>query len=191
MANVCGPSGGRFALRAVSSSALALLLSLTGSYAVNQCPCTAGNQCDNTVSYGNGNCVSCTAGAYCVGGIRNAPCLAGFYGSTTGQSVPTCSGPCTLGYFCEPGATSPTATTSCSQGYFCASGTTAPTPCPPGFYNDLVGQSSSAACRPCTGVCGEAENTILRNVAPACSSGEFCLPGTVEANDCPDLYRCV
>ena len=48
-------------------------------------------------------------GVYCPGTGAMELCSAGFYGSTAGLSVPTCSGPCAAGWRCPAGSSNATA----------------------------------------------------------------------------------
>lgn len=76
-------------------------------------------------------CGVCPAGAYCTTTAASSaqPCAAGYWGAT-GQSAPTCSGPCTAapGWGCAAGSTSPNGTL-CAAGFFCTGGAAPPVPC--------------------------------------------------------------
>ena len=109
---------------------------------------------------------TCPSGSYCPVGLRTAlPCSAGYYGSSTGQRLPTCSGICSAGYYCGAGSTSATQYTAatCPVGSYCAAGTTAVQPCPAGRYGSTVGLTSAI----CTG---------------ACTAGYFCAAGSTFAD---------
>jgi hypothetical protein len=84
--------------------------------------------------------VPCPMGSFCPPGApTNYPCPAGFYGSSTNLREVLCSGICTAGRVCDPGATSADGQKPCPPGYYCLAGTgsNGPVPpivCPEGYY---------------------------------------------------------
>lgn len=63
------------------------------------------------------------------GGCRNL-CIPGSFGNESDLTEGTCSGPCPMGHFCEPG-------------------TSQPAPCEPGTRNPALGAASNGSCIPC------------------------------------------
>ena len=99
--------------------------------------------------------IICKTGHWCPalgGGEEMYLCPGGTYGSSTGLTVPTCSGkcqagcvceagsvancpgPCPAGYYCLEGTGGPILPIICPQGYYCPSKSTQPTLCPAGKY---------------------------------------------------------
>ena len=69
--------------------------------------CTAGYYCTAGSTSATQNV--CGTGKYCPTGSSGATnCVAGYYGSSTTNSVSTCNGACTAGYYCTAGSTSAT-----------------------------------------------------------------------------------
>src|SRR3989344_5089607 len=67
--------------------------------------CTAGYYCTAGSTSATQNV--CGTGKYCPTGSSGATnCVAGYYGSSTTNSVSTCNGACTAGYYCTAGSTS-------------------------------------------------------------------------------------
>ena len=71
-------------------------------------------------------CAADAPGMYCRGGYAY-PCLAGYYGATTGLTSPTCTGACAAapGLGCAAGSVSAGNATQCPRGYFCPGGSPA------------------------------------------------------------------
>ena len=84
--------------------------------------------------------VQCPQGSFCPPGApTNYPCPAGFFGSSSGLRDVTCSGVCSAGRVCDPGATGSEGQKPCPAGYYCLSGTGSngpvpPIQCPEGHY---------------------------------------------------------
>lgn len=89
---------------------------------------------------GSKKSVQCPVGSFCPPGApSNYQCPAGFFGSSTGLREVTCSGVCSPGRVCDPGATSADGQKPCAAGYYCLAGTgstgpVAPIICPEGHY---------------------------------------------------------
>ena len=109
-------------------------------------PCQAGYYCP--AGSFSPTSVTCPSGAYCPAASANytlcdpgqyspagsdmcLACAAGFYGSTSGMTVPTCTGDCSAGYACPAGSTSSTSSSNV---------------CPPGQYS-APGAASCSNCR--------------------------------------------
>ena len=72
--------------------------------------CTAGYYCTAGSTSATQNV--CGTGKYCPAGSSGTTnCAAGYYGSSTTNSVSTCNGACTAGYYCTAGSTSATQNT--------------------------------------------------------------------------------
>ena len=120
---------------------------------------------------------------------------------------------CSEGERCEAGSAHPA---SCPAGFFCpgalalalqaASNSTGEpcgvysvsVPCPPGTFQPLLGQTSSAACKPCGDNLATGDHTFRGFHCPSyntseqerCPAGHFCLPGYGPAVPCPGgTYR--
>ena len=109
--------------------------------------CSAGYYCStttNSASTGNGQCTAgyycpagsssatqnaCGAGNYCpTGSSSTTQCSAGYYGSSTTNSVSTCNGACTAGYYCPAGSTSATQN-ACGANKYCPAASGSATAC--------------------------------------------------------------
>jgi hypothetical protein len=92
-------------------------------------------------------CPAGSLGSYCAGGYEY-PCLAGYYGSATGQTQATCSGACSAGpgYGCPAGSVSASARL-CAPGHYCPGGS--PAPAPPCMVRGICGASGLSAEPPC------------------------------------------
>ncbi|TYZ57690.1 hypothetical protein PybrP1_008537 [[Pythium] brassicae (nom. inval.)] len=86
----------------------------------------------------------CPTGSYCTNGIATL-CPAGTYGSTTGLSMPACSGKCRGRFVCAAGSTSPTET-PCAAGTYSKNGIRC-WACLPGFC--CAGECLSREQTPC------------------------------------------
>ena len=104
--------------------------------------CPAGFYCEQ----GSGSPTPCPEGTLSsVLGATNVtwcePCTSGFY--CAGPADTSVTGPCDAGYYCPPGQHSATpAEFECTLGHFCPVGTAYPEPCPPGYYQDEVGEDT-------------------------------------------------
>ena len=114
--------------------------------------CAAGYYCStatNSVSTGNGQCTAgyyctagstsatqnvCGAGKYCAAGSSSTTnCDAGYYGSSTTNSLSTCNGQCNGGYYCNAGSSTATQNV-CGAGKYCSTGSSGATNCNAGYY---------------------------------------------------------
>ena len=142
----------------------------------NSClTCNAGSYVSNDRT----QCLTCGIGFKCPGDGTMVACSTGTYQPYTGQSScltcpsgSVCSGATVTQ--CQKG-TYATSTSSvceqCPKGYYCTGGTNL-TKCADGTYNDLVGQSSSSACRSCSGVVANCKNCLLTTgQCSACNDG--------------------
>lgn len=108
--------------------------------------------------------IPCSPGYWCPAsssGSKDHACPGGTYGSASGLTLPSCSGPCKAGCVCDDGSIT-ACPTPCPAGYFCVEGTggsgTPPIMCPQGYYCPI---SSTAPI--------------------ICPTGAFCPPGTTSA----------
>lgn len=134
-------------------------------------PCSAGKSCP---AGSTSNTVACPAGQWCAAGVPPAPCAAGYFGSSTGLSVATCSGACSAGASCPAGSVANVAG-SCALGYFCAAGA-GPQLCPGGYYGATMGLSVST----CTGACPNGASCPAGSSAyspGSCAAGFACATG--------------
>ena len=98
-------------------------------------PCPPRKACAAGTGGPNNPPVDCYAGYYCPEGTTTPDefgCPAGRYGSETGLSDASCSGPCEQGYWCEKGSVSAKAA-----------------PCDEGTYGDATGLTLQANCTVC------------------------------------------
>ena len=125
------------------------------------CSASSGLYCIGGSSYTHGYDV-CPIGNYCPGGLpgKALACPSGFYGSETGLSASTCSGPCTAapGYACAATAFSPVGI-RCGAGFYCAGGSASSQYCDAGYYGSSTGNSVSTCNGACTAVAGRTCNT--------------------------------
>jgi len=84
----------------------------------------------------------CLPGTFCSDGIVNL-CPKGRFGSTAGQSVPTCTGWCPPGHYCEAGTSSPLL---CPEGYYSTGAAWACSACPGERVTPLQCQDSRECC---------------------------------------------
>jgi hypothetical protein len=94
---------------------------------------------------------ACPAGYFSPPGSQTCfMCQIGFYCDTGSQvALATYEATSSAGYFTkiiQLGTTQLYQSGICPQGYYCPQGAFFPVPCPPGTFNDLTGQSTSAAC---------------------------------------------
>ena len=122
-------------------------------------------------------CSTCPIGSFCPGDNTIQPCAAGFYGSSTGLSTSTCSGPCPPGYFCPNGTAVPTANPCGSAAYYCPQGSSVPVAC---IISSISGMT--------TPFVGAATTRTGCEICPAnrvCNLGQL-VPGTDFGNYCPN-----
>ena len=105
----------------------------------------------------------CPPGSYCVSGVRRL-CDSGYYGDVDGETVRTCSGPCTPGYYCDAGSNSSTQYECGNVTVYCPQGTAIPRVAQPGELT--IGLSTSR-----------------RNATVTCSVSQYCVDGV--ALPCP------
>ncbi len=142
----------------------------------NSClTCNAGSYVSNDRT----QCLTCGIGFKCPGDGTMVACSTGTYQPYTGQSScltcpsgSVCSGATVTQ--CQKG-TYATSTSSvceqCPKGYYCTGGSNI-TKCADGTYNDLVGQSSSSACKSCTSVVANCKSCLLTTgQCSACNDG--------------------
>jgi hypothetical protein len=135
---------------------------------------------------------ACPLGYYCsfaAGASVALPCPAGRYGGSTGLTSPSCSGPCTQGWFCAAGSTSPTQYTSasCPVGSWCnAANGTAVQPCAGGYYGATAGLSTPTCSGPCNASywCAPGSAVSQQYTAATCPPGYYC-PAGGAALPCP------
>lgn len=84
----------------------------------------------------------CQPGTYCSNGIVNL-CPKGRYGSSSGQSVPSCTGWCPPGFYCPAGTSNPL---KCAEGYYAAGAAWACSACPGVRTTPLQCQDSRECC---------------------------------------------
>ena len=94
-------------------------------------------------------------------------CSAGYFGNTSGLTIPTCNGVCVAGYYCLAGSTNGTAAI-CSAGQYSLGTTGGCTSCAAGQYGATTGLNT-------TGCSGN------------CSAGYYCPTGSTSATQlvCP------
>ena len=149
----------------------------------------------------------CEAGYYCSGGVR-APCVAGTYGSTTGLSSGSCSGPCEVGHYCPEGSVSATANKCGGADKYCPEGSGSPLTVQSGHYSTPLTaavdvRSASAECDPghwcangvrnvCASGFFEPNPGATSECTSQCPAGSYCPPGAntplpcgSAANYCP------
>lgn len=125
------------------------------------CSASSGLYCIGGSSFTHGYDV-CPIGKYCPGGLpgKALTCPSGFYGTETGLSASTCSGPCTAtpGYACVAGASSPVGI-QCGAGFYCTGGSASARRCDVGYYGSTNMNSLSTCNGACTAVAGRTCNT--------------------------------
>ncbi|CAK8677709.1 unnamed protein product [Clavelina lepadiformis] len=174
--------------------------------------CPEGKFCSGLSSTGyTGNC---SAGYYCTGGASTSTqnhaepgyyaevgafdqteCPKGTYSS--GSNSPSCT-VCEAGQYCNETAMS--ATLQCPRGYYCPRQTISPKPCPPGKFNDELGQLDESACNLCNEgyFCSESG---LPESEGQCAPGFWCGTGSTtstpdgtqtefEGGPCPQGFYC-
>ncbi|XP_031989756.1 SCO-spondin-like isoform X5 [Corvus moneduloides] len=137
--------------------------------------CPVGTYSDRLHNWQDSSCTECPPGHFC---------------GSPGLKAP--SGPCSPGYFCQPGASSPSPPGvwekggPCPVSHFCPEGSSSPLPCHAGTYNNL---SRQAACFPCAAGYFCPENTTSYSSNP-CPAGFYCPKGTKFATEfpCPRGY---
>ncbi|XP_061449372.1 neurogenic locus notch homolog protein 4-like [Rhineura floridana] len=157
--------------------------------------CPRGHVCPQ----GSSSPLPCLAGSFLAhrGGtsLQNCrPCVAGWFCSLQGQTSP--EGLCMEGWFCPEGSVSDqNPDCLCPLGHYCPTGSPEPKPCPPGKYQDEMGQRLCKAC-PAGKFCDpdfqtqDPQDNSPGGVAKPldCLPGYYCLLGTKTARQfpCPD-----
>eukprot|EP00960_Hanusia_phi_P034309 750985-Hanusia_phi.AAC.8 len=191
--NVTGPC--RAGFYCPESGMLNGILCPVGKYcpegSISPIPCPKGTASITLGNVDSSLCVACPAGYFCP--FSNEECA-------VGQNVQDCLGkrePCPPGYFCPAGSfVGDNPDRKCPKGHFCEAQCPSPTPCPPGTYQDDLGQSSCKSCFSgmyCPGVeklladdpLKTSKNTTGVIVCPA---GYFCPPVTISPRPCPQGF---
>ena len=178
----------------------------TGASSESEClDCMPGYYCDGTdpkvcgegYYCSGGDAIEtdeCERGYYCPeGSAEQIKCAAGTYQPETGQG--SCSN-CAAGYYCLEGAYQ---MVSCPKGYYCPLNTAygEQYPCDVGKYNNLLGQTSSSACKSCDK--GKYCATLgADSITGSCAEGYYCISGAkvskptdgTTGNICPIGYYC-
>ncbi|KAJ7305007.1 hypothetical protein JRQ81_010764, partial [Phrynocephalus forsythii] len=119
------------------------------------------------------------------------PCVAGWFCSLPGQTSP--KDLCTEGWFCPEGSVSDQDPDHlCPLGHYCPAGSPEPKPCPPGKYQDEMGQSQCKLC-PAGKFCDPDLQPENGKDAPSkavikplnCLFGYYCPLGTKSAREFP------
>ena len=151
----------------------------------------------------------CGIGHYCTAGEQHE-CWPGHFGSSYGNTAPTCDGECYEGYYCTSGSTLPTQHVCGGFDVYCTPGSNRTTAVSEGYYtinnNSIAGesgtygtdgltQSGQRICEPghfCkNGVkrqCpaakyGEIEGLSSFACTGVCEAGYYCPPGSVSARE--------
>jgi hypothetical protein len=147
-----------------------------------QAICEAGYYCSSgtrsSISYSSGYCgtvgqATCITNGTGCAGQQLAPagqyamqstypgmcanCAAGYYGSSTGLKVSTCTGQCFPGYYCPAGTSDPS-TNLCPQDSYCPTGAASPTACTSGLASPPGSYQASQCITPITNSCGSLVN---------------------------------
>ena len=132
-------------------------------------PCAPGTYTDTTL---NAECLTCTAGHYCIMGTNPEDCPAGWY-------CPAGTGhvwqPCPIGtYSAALGLSNETQCTSCSGGFYCEStnATAVTGPCDQGYYCTTGAESATPS-------------GLTAATAGPCPMGHYCPQQTVTPEPCP------
>ncbi|XP_038634722.1 multiple epidermal growth factor-like domains protein 11 [Scyliorhinus canicula] len=151
----------------------------------------------------------CPPGHFCVRGASSPePCPTGYYSnSTQNKRVEDClscppglscdrqglvspSQSCDAGFYCPPGQNSSRPTSFiCTRGNHCPQGSGKPRPCPPGTFQDQVGQASCIQC-PAGYFChftSDVDSDLSHGVLTPlpCPRGYYCPEGTMSASHFP------
>lgn len=150
-------------------------------------------------------CAPCAIGRYSSGAhnLECEPCDAGFFGNSTGLTMPTCSGPCKAGHWCTEASTSDQQLLCGAISVYCPHGSSSPVVVEPGMYtvNHTVSayaeqtRSAALACEPgrsCDGSglqrnCSEgffASGQGNKECMP-CEAGTFSGPRSEHCTPCP------
>ena len=86
----------------------------------------------------------CPPGSYCPGDGVSYLCPPGSYADVGRQTLSTCAGVCTRGYFCTAGSSSPKQNMCGGAHVYCLPGSTAPTSVTDGFYSIFTGVDAGA-----------------------------------------------
>ncbi|XP_062816991.1 zonadhesin isoform X2 [Anolis carolinensis] len=157
--------------------------------------CPRGHFCPQ----GSSSPFPCPAGSFLAHRGGRSPedchlCVSGWFCSLRGQTSP--EGLCMEGWFCPEGSiTDQDSDHLCPLGHYCPTGSSEPKPCPPGKYQDELGQSLCKEC-PAGKFCdpdfqaGDSDGASPKGrIKPSdCLPGYYCLSGTKIAKQypCPD-----
>ena len=151
---------------------------------------TSGTVCSvgATSAAASSTCQACPPGSFanntasaCVCSL----CPPGTYGSTSGLTLPSCSGPCSAvpGSYCGVGAVSVTGILCPAGSYSDTSSASVCTPCPVGTYGDRPGLNSAFCTGSCTAImgryCGAGMTSSLTGIA--CPPGTYSFGGNVKS----------
>jgi sugar lactone lactonase YvrE len=134
----------------------------------------------------------CPAGSFAISTSSCALCPRGRYGSSTGNTAPTCDGACSAGYYCPEGSANATQAPCAAGSYGSSTGNIAPTcdgVCSAGYY--CPAGSTSATQAPCAaGSFGSSTGNTAPTCDGACSGGTFSAEGWTRCTTCPDGTYC-
>jgi hypothetical protein len=118
-------------------------------------------------------CVTCVAGAYCVGGTATSytTCSAGTYSTAIGATDSSTCQSCPAGYFCTGGSDME----DCPAGGYCPEGSSSVQWCGFDSYSSQKNQIDSSTCQPC------APGTWTTGLEPAVDA-TACISGTWQMN---------
>ncbi len=107
----------------------------------------------------------------------------GKYGTSASLSVPTCSGPCTAGFYCPPASRTSTTAQCGNVTVYCPEGSGSPVPVPLGWFTAPV--STGEATRYLAGQCAPGQYCDL-GVARYCGPGRYSAAfGQALCDPCP------
>jgi hypothetical protein len=72
---------------------------------------------------------------YWASGLVRYKCPSGRFASSSGNSDPSCEGPCAPGFYCQEGSVSPMQHKCQDSAFYCPEGSSAPIPVSAGFYS--------------------------------------------------------
>jgi hypothetical protein len=127
----------------------------------------------------------CPAGSYCVGGVRTL-CPGGRFGNATSMTLPACTGPCSAGYYCPPGAISRDQFQCGASAVYCPVGSETPSQALPGEYTTGgVSASTRSAAAPCP-----SGFYCVNGIAQPCPAGRFGCADRLSDMGCNGLCVC-